>query len=129
MENIEFKTTLVRNPKDMRSDNWQNKCYQWCVSINGVEFDYYTGVGCVIKSKHSLGKDIPKPPTLDDVLYSIIRDYEACEQSFADWCAMCGYDEDSRKALETYLACQNNGEKLRKARIDINEQRARLADY
>lgn len=56
-----------------------------------------------------------KKPHLADLLYSVIQvDSRLSEESFEDFCGNCGYDTDSRKALEIYLKCQENGSKLRK---------------
>ena len=42
-------------------------------------------------------------------------DSNSSDCTFEDFCWELGYDTDSRKALETYLSCQENGSKLRKA--------------
>ena len=54
----------------------------------------------------------PKPPAAAGVLACLLQDAQSADQSFGDWCADYGYDEDSRKALETYMACQQPGRKL-----------------
>ncbi|NBW14810.1 MAG: hypothetical protein EBR82_43105 [Caulobacteraceae bacterium] len=85
---------LIRAPLAKKSDNWQETAFQWLVDINGQKFDYYTGSGHV--DKH--GK--PTKPKLDDVLYALVMDASACEQSFEDWCADCGCSGDSIKAWQ-----------------------------
>lgn len=35
-------------------------------------------------------------------------------ETFGDWCSSYGYDTDSRKALDTYLACQESEERSRR---------------
>ena len=54
----------------------------------------------------------PVTPHAAGVLYSLILDSSAVEQSFSNWCSEYGYDDDSRKALATYEACQANADKL-----------------
>lgn len=54
----------------------------------------------------------PIAPHAADVLYSLVLDSSACDQSFDDYCDEFGYDTDSRRALETYLACQENTRKM-----------------
>ena len=54
----------------------------------------------------------PQIPPIAGLLYSLILDGSACEQSFASWCTELGYYNDSRKALATYEACQENADKL-----------------
>lgn len=63
------------------------------------------------------------------MLYSLVMDSDACDMSFDDWCSNFGYETYSRKALDTYLECQKNALKLRKAGIDIEAERERLWDY
>ena len=63
-------------------------------------------------------------------MYCLIVDSEACSETFESWCSNFGYDTDSRKAMDTYLACQKNGEKLRKAGVtDIEAAREAFRDY
>lgn len=128
-QSIRFETKLIRRPIAKKSDDWHQTAFQWLVFINGQQFDYYTGSAHVFKSKHSWVEDKPKPPSLDDVLHSLVMDAEAEEMSFDDWCGNLGYDTDSRKALETYLACQHEARLLRKAGVNITAERERLADY
>lgn len=51
-------------------------------------------------------------PTSASVLYYLLLDSEAGQCTFHEFCEDFGYDEDSRKALDTYLACQNTGKQL-----------------
>ena len=56
----------------------------------------------------------PQTPPIAGLMYSILSDSTSAEQSFESWCTDCGYDSDSRKALATYMTCQENSDKLRK---------------
>jgi len=72
----------------------------------------------------------PVAPSLDDVLYSLITDADALSMYFQEWADCFGYDQDSRKALETYEACRKNGEKLISAGITPDEKtREAFQDY
>lgn len=53
-------------------------------------------------------------PEVADVLSCLLSDASACETSFDEWCSDFGCDNDSLKHLNTYLACQRNGTKVRK---------------
>lgn len=125
---IKFETRLIREPIKSSSDDWQETAFQWLVSINGVNFDYFTGSGWTIKS-HKWAEPRPKPPSLDDVLHSLCLDASAQDMGFEDWCSDYGYNPDSRKALDAYLSCQENALKLRKAGVNIAQERERLQDY
>jgi hypothetical protein len=123
MQNYKFEAIFIRRPISKKSEDWQDTAFQWKVLINNESFDYYTGAGWVDKF------DRPKPPRLDDVLHSLVSDYEAMEMSFYEWCSNFGYDTDSMKAQQIYMACQSNGLKMRKAGINVNHERERLQDY
>jgi len=112
-----FAVSLARAPLTAKSDDWKETAHKWICGLNGVEFEYYTG---------SALKD---PPKCDDVLHALINDASAEGEGFSDWCSNLGYDTDSRKALQTYLDCQEIAQKLRKAKIDIRYERERLQDY
>lgn len=115
-EPIEYRAICLRLASTKKSDNWQDNADSWLITINGTGFDYYTGIGHRDKKT-----DRPQKPELSRVLHSLVMDASACDESFEDWCSNYGYDTDSRKALETYLKCQESTNKLRKAGIFITE--------
>lgn len=53
-------------------------------------------------------------PKIRDVLYSVVLDSDAADETFDDWCWNTGFDNDSRSAERTYNACRENGLLLRK---------------
>ena len=109
-----------------KRDSWE--CYAWEFNLNGQVIEYFTGLGHATESKNLVGtkpKTLTKKtikdgttyihvPKLKDVLYSLATDYSCAQDTFEDFCANMDYDTDSRKALETYLKCQESGHKLRK---------------
>ena len=125
--NVKFSVHLVGETK---RDDW--KCDEWRTRFEAGRADYenayYTGTGhrkivrgfsasmmpgarMVRGQWQAEGK--PQAPSAASVLHSWILDGRAIDQSFADWCANFGYDEDSRKALQTYSDCCEIGRKLR----------------
>lgn len=56
----------------------------------------------------------PPTPGLADVLGSLCMD-DPGDSPYAEWCDDYGYDTDSRKALATYQAIQDNTTRLRRA--------------
>lgn len=102
-------------------DDWKH--FAWEVTINGISFEYKTGMGHV-KNKRASNRTIPDSelipaePELDMVLENLFMDSQASEISFDDWCNNFDYDTDSRKALEMYLGCQENDKKLKQALKD-----------
>lgn len=118
-----------------------------------VEFDFFTGLG--LRKMPPWGPGVqgydngPTPsrgtllheqwvkqakiqdPHAADLLHSITLDAQWASESFASWCEDMGCDTDSRKALETYEACQNNADKLRSffSREEIERFTELLQDY
>ena len=132
-----YNVTYVGSRKD--ESGWEND--KWVITINGVDFEYHTGIGhrlTLPKGKYSLSQSQREQvkqlkecttlnkvlftiedrrvyavaPTQASVLYCIVSDAYCGENTFDDFCTDFGYDEDSRKALETYLSCQENSKKL-----------------
>lgn len=113
--------------------------FQWQVTINGIGFEYRTGLGHrtdFFKGMRRIGQgDSWHPrnkrpagsvtlesakcwahsPKIEDVLECLVSDMDAGAQSFHDFCDNFGYDRDSIKALDLYRACMESGEKLRRA--------------
>lgn len=106
-------------------------------------FDFYQGIGLREKRKdkadlleytEAFRKLIDQPvrypidgdpvfvfvPTSASVLYCLLLDSESGQCTFHEFCEDFGYNEDSRKALDTYLACQNTGKHLNTI-FDCNE--------
>lgn len=109
--------------------------YLWkceLITANGrITTSFKMGLGHVIKARFSWSNDKPKPPTLNDVLHSLINDADARSMSFNDWCSEFGYDSDSMKAFNIYQACCESAKKLDilYTRADIEEIREALRDY
>lgn len=112
----------IRGPIAKKSDNWNEQADQWSITIKGLSFDYYTGIG-------HRKNDRPVKPDPIDLLYSLVSDASACDESFDDWCSNYGYDTDSRKALDTYLKCQENALKLRKMGFNLSDLQTLFQDY
>jgi hypothetical protein len=70
-------------------------------------------------------------PKAAGVLYSLLSDMSCGADTFEDFCANLGYDEDSRKAHDIYLACQKSGTQLRKVftREQLEQLQELLQDY
>jgi hypothetical protein len=127
-------TYAVRLVGETTCDNdW--KCDEWRVTFKANRIDFttpfYTGTGHRKATPWNVGLHGPKPrpgtlsyenwelgfkpvaPTAATVLASLVMDGATIDESFADWCANFGYEEDSRKALQTYTDCCETGRKLR----------------
>lgn len=72
-----------------------------------------------------------KPPSMRDVLYSLLMDSEAYSQGFEEWADSFGYDRDSRKAEATYNECAAIGRALaaRLSPAEIDRLREVFQDY
>lgn len=111
---VDYRARLVGATK---RDNWE--CDAWRVAFGREEFDYFTGVGLRKGAK-------PITPTAASVLYSLVSDSSAADESFADWCDEYGYSSDSIKTFDTYRACCENTKRLRK--VFTHAQLAELGD-
>ena len=136
--NLKFEVRFLRANVEVKKfahsyDRMQWTRFKWDVIINGEVFGFDTGA-CAAEhdfptghrpdpKKYMItsvlddrGKWVwPELPELADVVSCLVSDSSAEKQSFSDWCKDLGWSDDSRKALDTYLACQDNAKRLRKA--------------
>lgn len=140
---VQISSVLVRSPSRQRSDEWRDTAFEWrctlkfqgrtmevpfwCGSAHTVEPKppHQSSSAVMLKWAEQRFRDVngervicrgsdPKPPDAASVLSSLLLDSSASKETFGGWCESYGYDTDSRKALETYLECQENTLKLRK---------------
>lgn len=71
------------------------------------------------------GLGIDHEPRVGDVLESLALDINSAAETFEDWAAECGYDEDSRRAERTYNACRD----ARRGIYDWCESAAMFEDF
>lgn len=73
----------------------------------------------------------PNNPTLVDVMYAIVSDAQcvANGETFEDFAAEFGYDEDSRKAERAYNGCRDEYFALRRLGLDLNQLSLLYQDY
>ena len=85
-------------------DDTPRKDWRVTLLMNGKteEFVYHTGMG---------HKAAPAPT---DVIACLASDAQNGSELFADFCDNLGYEADSRRALDIYLACQRTAERLRR---------------
>lgn len=114
-------------------DNWPH--YAWAVTFQRLnkkplDVNFKTGMGQAVK-KIGLDKRVyetrPHVPHPASVLHCIQSDASLGEDGFQDFCDTLGLNTDSRKALASYLECQEQASKLR-AFFGADE-RARLEDF
>ena len=61
----------------------------------------------------SQGYGISGEPTLDNVLDCLKSDYICARDGFEEFCANCGYSDDSIRSLKTYKNIQRQSKKLK----------------
>jgi hypothetical protein len=106
-----------------KADRWPHFAWRVTLQRGGESYssDYRTGVGHAKPMpknwRHSLASheaqaewyNSPRNwnvPTSADIAYSLMSDAQSGSDTFEDFCSNLGYDTDSRKAFDTYLACQ-----------------------
>jgi hypothetical protein len=84
----------------------------------------------MVKIAAKLAKEQKVVPSPAEVLANCCREGRDADQTFANWCADFGYDEDSKKAMATYEACTESGKKARRlvGNMDIYMKLAELAN-
>ena len=71
----------------------------WTVTIHNNEFPCHIGIG--LKSKDGT----TRVPDIKGVMRSLLRDMDAGDKTFEEFCSDYGYDEDSRKAYALWEEC------------------------
>lgn len=139
---VSFHMQLVI-PEAGSSDTWEHDEWKVTLSYEGRQYttSYKTGLGhrkpaFGVKVRRGIGSDkyyterlpdmdakraakggltVPQDPKIADVLSSLLLDASGSDdRSFEEWCDDFGYDADSRKALEVYLACQKSAVEIRR---------------
>lgn len=129
--------------QDKAPDGWEYFAWDVELAYKGrvISTEYKMGLAHV--SKQGPGKRryhhdwqgyvdtyAPTPPSVKDVIHSLLMDGSALDMGFEDWASDYGYDSDSRKALTLYLECQDAGRKIvRLLGPDIDAFRTALEDY
>lgn len=97
----------TRTPAPAPADSWDAKASHWSCTL------HYQGRTMAAVEYHQ-GSAHKKPPTAAGVLYALLFDAGSVEgQDFAGWCGELGYSQDSRRALSTYLECQDIAQRVR----------------
>jgi hypothetical protein len=138
METTEFDFTVLPIKCDYigvrtNADKWEH--HLWSVTLswkNGFHtFDYRCGMAHQTKPKTSWMKPIPIKPDNKSIMYSLLMDSSAADESFMDWCTNYGYSDDSIGAFNIYRACCETAVFLRKAfsASDLQAMRIALEDF
>jgi hypothetical protein len=123
---FDYKANLIGERTD--EGGWTHDA--WLIHINGETVEYKTGTGHRKEIRGFGGRRFKAvAPKIDDVLSALVIDGGAMSEAFSDWCDNYGYDTDSRKALATYEACQENGIKLRRIGVNIDDAMEAFQDY
>lgn len=112
---IKFSSVKVHNPIKPNSKIWKESATEWCVKINNIEFSYFTGSA------------ITESPTYDDVMYSLLFDYDAAQMNYEEFLCTYGYD-DNKESKQIYNECKKTVKKINKLGIDLDTERERLQD-
>lgn len=123
-----FTVRFVRGASEIETSYKQGVGHRVAVILNGLGAEAeQAGAGApkFFGYGDKMRKIYVKKPSPASVLYSLLSDASCGAELFADFCAEMGYDEDSRKALAVYEACQKIAGQLR---MFTGEERAKLAE-
>lgn len=121
LKEIEIKSEYIGNGEWLgltwRSDRW------WVTISRGdnkITVDFYLG------EVHR-----GRAPGFVEVLYVLLNNYRAGQNSFEDFCATFGYDTESRMAFATWEECKKHREKLGEllSPEEIAQLEIEFADY
>lgn len=104
MKKLGFDYRFGADLPTREQDDWQRKSNGYRVTFTydrrKQSFDFWQGSA------------ITNDPAASDVMACLISDAHAGEESFDDFCADMGLDNDSRSAEATWKACQRVGSQL-----------------
>lgn len=110
---------------------WQADAWRITFKKTGESegFEFKTGIGH--RKQNARKETYLVRPCAASVLYCLLSDAEALNESFDSWCDCFGYSPDSIKAFDIYRDCCEIGKKIAKV-IDHKTQetlRDLLQDY
>lgn len=89
------------------AEGWEHRRFKVTLTMPAVQWE---PVSHSFTWRQGLGIDTD--PDVGSVLYALVSDAHAGEESFADFCANCGCDTDSRKAHKAWKKCRKTADKL-----------------
>lgn len=87
------------------ASEWDKSARHWSATITREGREPFT-------VEYSQGSAITRNPARDDVLYSVMQDANAADESFDDFCDSMSLDADSRRAYAMWEACKATRDKL-----------------
>jgi hypothetical protein len=106
MKNLNMEVNYGVRTDWSNLDEWQKKANPYTVTL---KYDRKQ-----MTVPFFMGPAHTSEPTLEDVMPCLVADYSLKGESFEDFAANCGYDEDSRKAEKIYKQIQRQSAKLEK---------------
>ena len=101
----------IQGPKGAFSSPYSQGCAHR--NYKGRPIPQIWGTKLADSQARALKYSRPNVPDIVSVLYCLVSDAELGNDTFEDFCGNLGLDADSRKALETYLECQDTSAKFR----------------
>ncbi len=125
---LAFFTPLVK-PEKFKNDEELDAWHLQEDFLNWAKHDIMSRDSEVFEHALQILFDYAQPKK-EDVFHSLVMDAQAGEETFEDFCANFGYDEDSRKAFKVWETCRDQGKEFRKLVGDLFEEiEEALQDY
>ncbi len=107
---FKFNLTVYKNGKEIWSGEYSHGAL---VNPATRKIEYLTPREFRNKYYNSFRQPAPATPTVADVLYCLLNDAACGCMTHSEFCDEYGYNEDSRKNFELYLACQKTHDKIK----------------
>lgn len=125
-----WAVTIVKDGQSMQMEYTQGCAYRHYRNGQPIKLNTF-GQRMTIDQLERNKRSKPNNPTLPDVLHRVMMDAQdvAYGQTFEDFAAEYGYDEDSRSAERIFHACRDQYFGLQRLGADLDELSELFQDY
>ena len=125
-----WSATILRNGQSLQVDYSAGCAHRHYRNGRPIQFNHFSrrmSVDELARNKRSK----PNKPTLVDVMSAVVSDAQcvAYGQTFEDFAAELGYDEDSRRAEKAFHGCRDEYFGLQRLGADLDELSELFQDY
>lgn len=133
---LKIKAVYKGTGVDDKENNW--RFFRWEVDVffcyhHTISIPFRMGVAHHIskydRNSGTILSISPIPPSLSEVMHSLVCDFVDKGTKFKDWCSEIGVSDDSIKYLKIFNRCKNKSRTLEKVNFPLAECREILQDF